>query len=82
MTLRMDICPICSLKVGEEITQSPFVPSMCWLETSRIENGRIQMKFGYGDDFDRIFYYPKYCPECGKKLTEDSYQKTVSEREI
>jgi len=63
----LDNCPICSLKVGEKTVQSPFAPSLCWLETSRAENGFIQMKFGYGDDFDRIFYTPKYCSECGKK---------------
>ena len=61
----MNECPICSLKVGERTVQSPLVPSMCWLETSRNENGFIQMKFGYGDDFEHIYYIPKYCPECG-----------------
>ena len=67
--MNMDNCPICSLKIGERTLQRPFVPSsMCWLETSRAENGYIQMKFGYGDDFEHIFYFPKYCPECGKKI--------------
>ena len=66
----MNECPICNLKIGEKITLGPFVPSECWLETSREENGCIQMKFGYGDDYGHIFYFPKYCPECGKKINK------------
>ena len=61
-------CSICSLGKGEKILSSPFVPTMCWLETSKTDNGLIEMKFGYGDDFEHIFYYPKYCPECGRKV--------------
>lgn len=61
-------CPICNLKRGEKTVLSPFAPSLCWLETSRTDKGLIQMKFGYGDDFDRILYVPKYCPECGAKM--------------
>ncbi len=68
MTGEMNGCPICDMKKGEKTIQSPVVPSMCWLETSRAENGLIQMKFGYGDDFEHIYYYPKYCPECGKRI--------------
>lgn len=64
----MTDCPICSLKVGERTVQSPIAPSLCWLETSRTESGLIQMKFGYGDDFEHIFYMPKFCPECGQKI--------------
>ena len=63
----MDNCPICKLKIGEKIVQSSFAPSLCWLETSRNKSGYIIMKFGYGDDFEHIFYSPRYCPECGKK---------------
>jgi hypothetical protein len=44
---------------------------MCWLETTLKINGVIQMKFGYGDDYEHIFYYPKYCPECGRKVKAD-----------
>lgn len=61
-------CPLCSLKIGETIVRSPLAPTSCWLETSRTKNGYIQMKFGYGDDFEHIFYCPKYCPECGAKI--------------
>lgn len=61
-------CGICALKKGEKIVLNPFAPSLCSLETSRLENGAIQMKFVYGDDFERIFYMPRYCPECGNKI--------------
>lgn len=70
----MDGCPICGLKVGERTVSSSLAPTMCWLETSRAENGYIQMKFGYGDDFERIYYFPKYCPECGEKITKQDQQ--------
>ena len=62
-----NVCSICSLKVGESMTLSPMVPSMCWLKTERLKTGFIGMTFGYGDDFDHLFYMPNYCPECGKK---------------
>jgi len=61
-------CPICGMKFNEPISLSPFAPSMCQLETTLKVNGVIQMRFIYGDDFDRITYYPKYCPECGRKV--------------
>jgi endogenous inhibitor of DNA gyrase (YacG/DUF329 family) len=64
-------CPICGMKYNEPSILSPFAPSLCWLETTLKVNGVIQMKFGYGDDFDRIIYYPKYCPECGRKVKWD-----------
>lgn len=64
-------CPICGMKYNEPSVLSPFAPSMCWLETTLKVNGVIQMKFGYGDDFEHIFYYPKYCPECGRKVKAD-----------
>lgn len=63
----MDNCPICNLKDGESIMGDSFASTLCWLETSRT-NGLIQMKFGYGDDFEHIYYYPKYCPECGQAV--------------
>jgi len=64
-------CPICGLKYNEPFISSSFAPSMCWLETTLKVDGVIQMKFGYGDDFEHIFYYPKYCPECGRKVEWD-----------
>lgn len=47
---------------------SPFVPSMCWLKTTKLKNHLVEMKFGYGDDFEHIYYFPHYCPECGAKI--------------
>lgn len=64
-------CPICRMKYNEPQVLSSFAPSLCWLETRLKINGVIQMKFGYGDDFGHIFYYPKYCPECGRKVHKD-----------
>ena len=64
----MENCPICSMKPGERSVQSPIVPSLCWLETSKTENNLVQMRFGYGDDFEHIIYMPKFCPECGAKI--------------
>lgn len=64
----MENCPICSMKPGERSVQSPFAPSLCWLETSKTENNLVQMRFGYGDDFEHIIYMPKFCPECGAKI--------------
>lgn len=65
-------CSLCGMKKGKRIVLSPFAPSMCWLETSKLNNGLIQMKFGYGDDFEHIYYMPKYCPECGRKIMKDN----------
>ena len=59
------------VKYNEPSVLSPFAPSMCWLETTLKVNGIIQMKFGYGDDYEHIFYYPKYCPECGRMVKAD-----------
>ena len=65
----MTDCPICSMKIGDMLSMSPFAPSMCWMETRRAENGFIQMRFGYGDDeHDSILYCPTFCPECGSKI--------------
>lgn len=63
-------CPICSMKYNKPSVLTPFAPSMCQLETTLKINGVIEMKFVYGDDFDRIIYHPKYCPECGRKVHE------------
>ena len=70
MTTNKD-CPICGKGFNEPSILSPFAPTLCWLETTLKINGVIQMKFGYGDDFEHIFYYPKYCPECGRKVKKD-----------
>lgn len=67
----MNDCPICGMKYNEPTVLSTFAPSLCWLETTLKTNGVIQMKFGYGDDYEYIFYYPKYCPECGRKVKAD-----------
>ena len=61
-------CPICGMKYNEPNIASPFAPSLCWLETTLKNNDVIQMKFGYGDDFEHIYYYPKFCPECGRAV--------------
>ena len=67
----MDDCAVCGMKDGESMVLSPFAPSMCWLEVTK-SGEHIQMKFGYGDDDrDRIFYFPRYCPECGRKVKRD-----------
>ncbi len=70
----MNECTLCGLKTGERVVRSPIAPTLCWLEISRASNGYIQMKFGYGDDdvHDVLYYQPKYCPECGKKITKES----------
>lgn len=67
----INACPICGMKFNEPSILSPFAPTLCWLETTLMINGVIQMKFGYGDDFEHIYYYPKYCPECGRKVKKD-----------
>lgn len=64
-------CPICGMNCDQPSIASSFAPNMCWLETTLKSDGVIQMKFGYGDDFEHIFYYPKYCPECGRKVKRD-----------
>ena len=64
-------CPICGMKYNEPIILSSFAPSLCWLETELKINGVIQMKFGYGDYSEPIRYYPKYCPECGRKISKE-----------
>ena len=61
-------CPFCSLKIGEKKIGSSFAPTLCWMETSRTEQGFIQIEFGYGDDpHDHLLYIPQFCPECGRK---------------
>lgn len=64
----MKDCAICDLKIGEKITCSPFAPSLMSLTTTRLKNGMIEMKCTYGDDFDRLYYMPRYCPECGREI--------------
>lgn len=64
----MTYCPICNLKNGESFVLSPFAPSLMSLKTTRMDNGMIEMKCVYGDDFDRLLYMPSYCPECGRKI--------------
>lgn len=41
----------------------------CWtgLRMGILRDGKIYI-VATGDD--RVFYYPKYCPECGRKLIE------------
>lgn len=36
-------------------------------------DGRTAL-YGVGDDFTDL-YYPKYCPECGRKLKSDEDEK-------
>ena len=63
-------CPICSMQYDKPHITSSMAPTLCWLQTTLKVNGVIEMQFGYGDDFEHIFYYPKYCPECGRKVHE------------
>ena len=66
------ICTCCGIKKGDSVMLYPIAPSDLWLETSKRENGLVQMKFGVGDDAEHIYYFPKYCPECGRKIEIDN----------
>lgn len=60
-------CPICTLKRGHEwilSDKSPFAS----LNGGRDYSGNIYLVAVGEDDEER--YYPKYCPECGRKLQD------------
>lgn len=38
-----------------------------WLRACKDKDNRLAL-YGVGDDYTEL-YYPKFCPECGRKLT-------------
>lgn len=69
------MCEFCDLRYDEsgqftwDKEKHTSVVSGSWLTIERgvEQNGRLFLE-GVSDDYtDR--YYPKYCPECGRKLT-------------
>ena len=38
-----------------------------WLKACKDKDNRLAL-YGVGDDYTEL-YYPKFCPECGRKLT-------------
>ena len=67
----MNDCPFCSLEKGDKIFGNSFAPTLCWFKTTKLDNGLIEMEFGYGDGDEHLFYMPKFCPECGKENKPD-----------
>ena len=62
------MCDYCDIKPGEERFGSTFAPTLCWTKTKRIQNGMLQLFFGYGEDpHDEIWMRLDYCPYCGEK---------------
>lgn len=66
-----DKCPICGMGIANHQLLSPIAPTPLWIDTSLKVNGVIVMEFGYGDGEEHIYYCPKYCPECGRKVKLD-----------
>ncbi len=58
-------CPICTLKRGHEWILSDK-RSFVLLNGGRNYDGNIYL-VAVGE-YDEERYYPKYCPECGRKL--------------
>ena len=62
------MCEFCNIKPGEETFGYSLAPTMCWSKIERLQNNRLQIIFGYGDDsHDQLILPLKYCPYCGKK---------------
>lgn len=59
------MCDFCDATIGEE---EKVIASGDYSELIRFFdiNGRLYL-IGSGDDYTE-WYYPKYCPECGRKL--------------
>ena len=72
-------CPLCSMKPffyddrlnglrwgqyesSETISSGPWT----WLKACKDKDNRLAL-YGVGEDFTEM-YYPKFCPECGRKL--------------
>ena len=57
-------CKLCSLDIRKEFCLADS--SWCYLYARKDENGRLYLDAEGETMTDE--YYPKYCPECGKKL--------------
>ncbi len=62
------MCNLCDVERGEERLGYTFAPSMCWSKIRRLNNGMLQLVFGYGEDpNDTAWCRLDYCPRCGEK---------------
>ncbi len=62
------MCNYCNIKPGEEFFGYSLAPSLCWVKTERLQNNRLEIVFGYGEDsHDRLILPVDYCPFCGEK---------------
>ena len=71
-----DTCPLCSITPSfdgtgfwERYDSSVELASGSWtmLYACKDRHGMLAL-YGCGDD-ETEFYYPKFCPECGRKLS-------------